>query len=350
VLIFFLADTSGKEMSMKRSVFLPLIIGVGAVVLVASLAGSGNVWKDLKQLDVRFIFLLSLNFLAVITIDALRTRILLENMPFRTCLSNSLWGFYASAITPFAAGGQPFQIYHLVRSGIPFEKAASVIAVRFFSSFSFTIVSGFLFFLFYLDTFRSLGILGDLFFIGIVLAFVFYVFIMFLSFSRRFLERFFLSGPVMKIVMFFTKKSREEVENLARERILGYISTVKELWRSSKAKTIITIILSGAMIIAIHTSTYLSMKAVNPSVEVSLFQIITVQLALSLVVYFVPTPGASGAVEVVYYVVYSNLISKTDAVVSLLIWRFFNYYLFIILGIILGIGRLTKKPEEQSSG
>ncbi|PLV56367.1 lysylphosphatidylglycerol synthase transmembrane domain-containing protein [Thermotoga sp. SG1] len=335
---------------MRRNVLLPVIIGVGAVVLVVSLAGSGRVWKDLRHLDLEFILLLFLNFLVVITIDALRTCILLEKISFKTCLSNSLWGFYASTITPFAAGGQPFQIYHLVKSGVPFEKAASVIAVRFFSSFSFTVVSGFFFFLLYLDTFRSLGILGDLFFIGIVLAFAFYVFIMFLSFSRRFLEKFFLSRFVMKIIVFFSKKSKEEVEGLIRERILSYISTMKKLWRSSRTKTLITIALSGAMITAIHTSTYLSMKAVNPSIEVSLFQIITIQLALSLVVYFVPTPGASGAVEIVYYVVYSNLIRKTDAVTSLLIWRFFNYYLFIILGIILGIGGLTKKPEEKSSG
>ena len=337
-------------MSMKRNILLPVIIGIGAAVLIVSLAGSGNVWKGLKHLDMRFIFLLALNFFTIVIVDALRTSILLGRIPFKTCVSNSLWGFYASTVTPFAAGGQPFQIYHLVKSGVPFEKAASVIAVRFFSSFSFTIVSGFFFFLFYFDTFRSLGILGDLFFIGIVLAFAFYVFIILLSFSRRFLEKFFLSNPIMKIMAFFSKKSRKEVESLVKERILGYMSAMKELWRSSRAKAFITMVLSGTMIVCIHASTYLSIKTVNPSIEVSLFQIVSIQLALSLVVYFVPTPGASGAVEVIYYVVYSNIIEKADAIVSLLIWRFFNYYLFIILGILLGIGRLMKKPEEQSSG
>jgi len=92
------------------------------------------------------------------------------------------------------------------------------------------------------------------------------------------------------------------------------------------------------------------MKAVNRNVNVSLFQVVSIQLALSLIVYFAPTPGASGATELAYYVVYSNIIEKTDAMVSMLVWRFFNYYLFIILGILLGLGRLTKKPEGKSSG
>ncbi|PLV60054.1 lysylphosphatidylglycerol synthase transmembrane domain-containing protein [Thermotoga sp. KOL6] len=335
---------------MKKNILLSLVIGVGAIVLIMSLAGSREVWKDFQDLNLDYLFWLSLNLFTIVSIDALRTKILLKDVSFKTCVLNSLWGFYAGAVTPFAAGGQPFQIYHLVKSGVPFEKAASTIAMRFFSSFSFTIVSGFVFFLLYLDIFRSLGIIGDFFFVGIVLAFFFYIFIIFLSFSQRFLERFFLSKVVLKIIRFFSRKAQEEVRSFVRERIIGYVSTVKAFWKDSRIKFFFIVLLSALMIVLIHASTYLSLKAVNGQVEVSLFQIISVQLALSLVVYFVPTPGASGAVEIAYYVVYSNIVSKAEAMISLLVWRFFNYYLFIVIGIFLGINRLTKKPEEEASG
>ena len=335
---------------MKRNLLLALIIGLGATALMVSFWGSGDAWKELKNVEPIFLMVLSLNFLGIVLVDALRTKILLKDVPFGTCVANSLWGFYVGAITPFAAGGQPFQIYHLTKAGIPFEKSASAVAVRFFSSFSFSIISGFVFFMVYLDTFEELGILGDLFFAGIVLALLFYVFIILLSFSKGFLRRFFMSRLVLKIFTFFSRKSEDDLKRLVEERILGYVSATREFWRASKLKFLAVAILSGLMVVLIHTSTYFAMKAVNRNVNVSLFQVVSIQLALSLIVYFAPTPGASGATELAYYVVYSNIIEKTDAMVSMLVWRFFNYYLFIILGILLGLGRLTKKPEGKSSG
>lgn len=335
---------------MKRNLLLALVIGLGATVFIFSLLGSGDAWKELKNVEPFFLMVLSLNFLGIVLVDSLRTKILLRDIPFRTCVANSLWGFYVGAITPFTAGGQPFQIYHLTRAGIPFEKSASAIAVRFFSSFSFSVISGFVFFLVYLDTFEKLGILGDFFFAGIVLALLFYVFIILLSFSKGFLRRFFMSQLVLKIFMFFSRKSEDDLKRLVEEKILGYVSATREFWRTSRLKFLAVAILSGLMVVLIHSSTYFAMKTVDRDANVSLFQVVSIQLALSLIVYFFPTPGASGATELVYYVVYSNIIEKTDAMVSLLVWRFFNYYLFIILGILLGLGSLAKKPEERSSG
>jgi len=80
----------------------------------------------------------------------------------------------------------------------------------------------------YFDTFEELGILGDFFFAGIVLALLFYVFIILLSFSKGFLRRFFMSRLVLKIFTFFSRKSEDDLKRLVEERILGYVSATRE--------------------------------------------------------------------------------------------------------------------------
>ena len=54
-------------------------------------------------------------------------------------------------------------------------------------------------------------------------------------------------------------------------------------------------------------------------------------VAVTSAVYFVPTPGNAGAAEGTFFVVFSAL-SSGYVFWAMLIWRFFSYYIYIILG------------------
>jgi hypothetical protein len=55
---------------------------------------------------------------------------------------------------------------------------------------------------------------------------------------------------------------------------------------------------------------------------------------LSLVVFYIPTPGASGGVEAVYQIVFSKILNSSEkTLASILIWRISTYYLPIFIGI-----------------
>ena len=63
---------------------------------------------------------------------------------------------------------------------------------------------------------------------------------------------------------------------------------------------------------------------------------LSMMAAMTMVFYFIPTPGASGGVEGVFYLVFERMIPSDTAASALIVWRFFSYHLSLIMGILLG--------------
>jgi uncharacterized protein (TIRG00374 family) len=57
-------------------------------------------------------------------------------------------------------------------------------------------------------------------------------------------------------------------------------------------------------------------------------------LVVNFVVYYMPTPGASGSVEAMYIMVLAGFIPGAYAVLATMIWRFSTFYLHVFLGAI----------------
>ena len=54
---------------------------------------------------------------------------------------------------------------------------------------------------------------------------------------------------------------------------------------------------------------------------------------LNMVVYYIPTPGASGSIEGAYQILFSSITGNSKGVlISIIGWRFATYYLQIIIG------------------
>ena len=82
--------------------------------------------------------------------------------------------------------------------------------------------------------------------------------------------------------------------------------------------------------------------------EVDFLPCFVTTVAVTSAVYFVPTPGNSGAAEGTFFVVFSAL-SSGYVFWAMLIWRFFSYYVYIILGpIIYFIMHLEKKRNKKT--
>ena len=57
-------------------------------------------------------------------------------------------------------------------------------------------------------------------------------------------------------------------------------------------------------------------------------------VAVTSAVYFVPTPGNAGAAEGTFFLVFSAL-STGYIFWAMLVWRFFSYYIYIIMGLVI---------------
>ena len=81
--------------------------------------------------------------------------------------------------------------------------------------------------------------------------------------------------------------------------------------------------------------------------EVDFLPCLVTTVAITSAVYFVPTPGNAGAAEGTFYVVFSAL-SEGYVFWAMLVWRFFSYYIYIIMGAITYyFMHLEKKRETK---
>ena len=83
-----------------------------------------------------------------------------------------------------------------------------------------------------------------------------------------------------------------------------------------------------------------------------LLDIITLSFYVYAAITFIPTPGNAGVAEGAFYIIFKSL-SEGVLFWGTIIWRFFTYYLYIILGISIvaitslrGKKKPTAPPEE----
>lgn len=76
--------------------------------------------------------------------------------------------------------------------------------------------------------------------------------------------------------------------------------------------------------------------------------IIALQSLHYMAVSFMPTPGTAGAAEGGFYMIFNAIFSKDIMNFALLIWRFIDYYLrLIISGIITLIDFISRKFKKE---
>ena len=83
--------------------------------------------------------------------------------------------------------------------------------------------------------------------------------------------------------------------------------------------------------------------------EVGFLPCFVTTMAVMSAICFVPTPGNAGAAEGTFFVVFSAL---TEGYIfwAMLVWRFFSYYIYIIIGGIIYWRMHLEKKRENKNG
>ncbi len=329
-------------------VFVAVVLGVSTVVLLSSVAGGKEVLRKVLSANSLWISLAFLNALGIISVDALRIALLSsgcdKKLSFWDGMKASIYGFYTSAITPFASGGQPFQIYYLTRIGLKVERSSMIVGVKFISSFTISVIWGLFAIVKYGEKIASIHYIGKLMYLGVAATLVFYAFFLSLVVSSRF-GRWFLSLPVVVIPLaFLLKKNKEDIYSIVRDKVDAYKHMLVFVWRHSRVNLLLTFLLSFLMVTMILSGPYIALQAVGGNLP--FFEGLSLTAAMSMIFYFIPTPGASGGVEGVFYLVFSKMLSSNLAASSLIVWRFFSYHLSLLLGIILGSGYMIRGDTD----
>lgn len=263
---------------------------------------------------------------------------------FIHCLKYSFIGFFVSAITPSATGGQPAQIYYMKTDGIPMTISSLVLMVVTVAYKAVLLLLA-VFMLLFESDFVIAHISGIEFILvfGIVVNVVIIGFLMLVIFKQSFAKKI-----VGNLLLWL---GRHGIIKNYQHRIKKTLAAMSKYNQSAEyLKTHKRIIFNVFVItmlqrIALFAVTWAVYKAFGLS-GCSAFEIITLQLIISLAVDNLPLPGGMGVSEGIFLVFFEEIFTKTFLTAGLLISRGLNYYSIIIIGgVITAVAQLTRKKR-----
>ncbi|MEG1108534.1 MAG: lysylphosphatidylglycerol synthase transmembrane domain-containing protein [Oscillospiraceae bacterium] len=339
--------TKGKKRKYALSfLFLVALIGVTFYIIFKD-----NSLKDIFSLldhvnlyyiGVGVICMLGYSLLHAIIIG-MSANCIGSKMRLREMLQYSLVGFFYSAITPSSTGGQPMQFYYMCRDKLSPSKSTLVMFIANITYQLAIVVFGF-FMLIYKWVFVS-GISGGVI-VFFILGISFNLFILFVLAGVLFSET--LMTKLLRSVILLLSKIHI-IKNT--EKMLGsvekYISEFKngvELIRANFLKSLLIFLLTLLQQLLYHLVPYLVYRSFGFN-EFSCIDFVAISSILYVSVSFLPLPGAVGASESGFVLLFRQLFGAS-IMPAMLLSRFINFYIMLILSGVTSFYVQLRRPYD----
>lgn len=347
-----------KKYGWVGMILLLAVIGLGIYLMfkiTEILPGGGikEIGPVIANMDYRY-FLVSIAFaiaipLLVMVEYALVNHALTRKISPKAIAKTTFVGKYYDFITPFSTGGQPMQIHTLHKHGYDGATSSAIILIRYsvniicwllvglglmIAGFCFGVlnnpelVGGSRTFL------LVAGIIGIC--INLLLPLSVLTFVVFPRFANGSTKLFIKIGAKLHIV-------KDPVKSF--EKAYKTVHDFRMCFRTISKKPVHFILLVLVSIIeyiitfALPFFVIMSLKQVPWS---NLFDVSVLNVFSTFAVSFIPTPGNAGGMEISSALAFQAVASDVS-VYAVLIWRFFTYYIYILIGIFITIYDLIKK-------
>lgn len=323
---------------MKNKIFNSIVIVVSACIFLSFFIftkGLGSIVQELKALNPFWLilsFALMLIFwlfemlaLYVITINFYKSDKLLSK-----CLKFEMIGVYFGAVTPFAAGSHPAQLYSMTENEIPAGTAGSILMIKFMLHQITNIIILILAFLFKFKYFHSNVPYFLYFFIcGLVVHIVIMIFMILFSINDKLTKNllFFILKVLKKIRLVKNTQGIYKKIEIELNSFHENISLITKNIKMCIEASILTIL----QWIAFFSIPYCIYRSYNFNSH-DVFTMIAGQIFLVNFMAIIPLPGAEGGAEGGFYLIYSLFFQGDTIMTAIFIWRVLTYYLSIVIG------------------
>ncbi|MBQ7221761.1 MAG: flippase-like domain-containing protein [Synergistaceae bacterium] len=255
--------------------------------------------------------------------------------------------YFGSAVTPMQSGGGPFQVYALYKKGIPVGKGIAITLIR--TMLTILILTLAVPIALLLD---PEILVGSPFLKGLVSYALVVIVIMWSFVALTLLKPESIRALGRVIIMWLRRfnimKSNRMVIKIFQwldKEIDNYILNFRIAFHSGKIWLAVGAVLSVLHLISLFTVLPVLMSAVGLPFRYA--QTIAVQAVFMFILYFVPTPGASGVAEGGGALLYSVLMPENMAGVMAITCRFFTDYISIFMGVVVVIRMLGWGVSEN---
>ena len=261
-----------------------------------------------------------------------------EKSTFIQNLKYALIGFFFSAITPAASGGQPMQVYYMHKDKIAVSNSMLALLLNLTSMQVVTIGFALISVCFnykYLN-----GVLIAFFIVGILLNLSALVLLLIAIISKR-LSRGIINF-VEKILKFFKVRNIEAKKEKLESELEKYHESA--VYIKQNKKIIIQLLLTTFVQFFVYYSvTFWTYKALGMN-GANILEITSMQSVLFATVSGIPSPGAVGVTEGAFTEIFRNIYPGAMMSSAILLNRGINFYFFVIFsGIVTIINHLKRE-------
>jgi len=353
---FDLRDRSSRR-RVFRFVLLAVILGFGVNAVLSIFIDRAQLLRALRNVRVIYFAVPLLLFIASYVVDSLRLMLVVSQFKIRLsfvqAFYNSAVGSFFTNITPMTAGGQPFQIYHLISVGVPVATSTNVIMSRFVEQAMASLCIS-LFFLTQISWIAStLGMGSRLMYVALGISLSVTMLLLMLLIRPHFIGRLAMRLERTFVGRFVAKVSgaHDWAPKLHRwsHRLRD---NVRMLW-SEKTWVMVLDTLLGVANIVLHAYSLQFVLEGVVGQKLSFLAVLITFVILWQVVFYVPTPGASGSVEGAFALVYAGMTSALGpTIIAIFVWRFATFYLLLLFdGLVYAIlGRQGNASARRLTG
>lgn len=247
--------------------------------------------------------------------------------------------YFFNGITPFSAGGQPFQVYAFRKVGVSLDRATGIVLMNFVIT-QFAIVVLCIGSLFFFNELTN-KVLYLQVMIGVGLAINIFIFSLFCAVGlsktiRKLLLRF--VAWILNLKIFKGKLAR--FVSSFDAYCEGAQATFKSLL-NQKLKFVCCVLLKLLGLLCYYCIPFFILKGLRIEVGIKQLPLLIAMTTFSIAMTcYIPTPGATGGIEFAFRSLFVTIIptlSGSVATSGLLLWRFITYYLLMLISFIIYI-------------
>lgn len=333
-------DSFAPKKSKRKPLLIFLFILINIAVIAATAAsefGGSNSATELGKVKINFWLLIpaALCFLVGIVAEIYKYVLMMRHTSgtrknrkdWKIARRTVLLGKYYDNITPAAIGGQPFQIYYMHKNGKLSAGMATTIPIvgMISNQLGFLIIAVIAIFgggfLINNSTLTATACLGLLFYAFWPVA------VLIATFLPKTTSELISLGVRLFAKLHLVKNKAATIAKV-KKGVNEYAGCMKTILKT-KGLLLATILLSVIFNLLTAVIPFFVLTAFGG--EVDFMVCLATTVAVTAAVYFVPTPGNSGAAEGTFFLVFSGL-SSGYVFWAMLLWRFFSYYIYIIMG------------------
>jgi uncharacterized protein (TIRG00374 family) len=258
------------------------------------------------------------------------------HLPFVTAVRTSLGGDFGAAITPARSGAEPARYLILAESKLaPASVLVILFAELFLEALSLAIVVAAI-----AVVFHSAGpVLGAL--VGVVGGYS--VFVLAIAILGMLLSRRSASGPPPRWALRLRLHSgRWRVVQRWLRQVRRTVDQVKDVDLGPAGLSLLASVVHVAIRLAVLPALLLPVVPDLPLAPLALWP-----FSLMYGAVVIPVPGAGGAVEVAFRATLGDIIPASLFGAALLWWRFYTFYIYIVLGGLVAGGAVLRALRKE---